>query len=194
MELFFDTETTGLCEFKQPYTDNRQPDILQLAAILSTENQIYSEFKAIIDPSRISPDWKTDPVAEKTHEITRDMVLDGGISTRSSLIFFGGLMERADVGVCHNVDFDRKLILTAAHRAGGSLLIERILSMKTYCTMQNSVDLCKIPFPSGRGYKWPNLLELHKFLFGETFDGAHDALEDVRACRRCYYEMRRRGL
>lgn len=30
---------------------------------------------------------------------------------------------------------------------------------------------------------------VHRFLFNEDFEGAHDALSDVRATRRCYYEM-----
>lgn len=31
---------------------------------------------------------------------------------------------------------------------------------------------------------WP------QFLFGETFDGAHDALADVSATARCYFHLR----
>jgi hypothetical protein len=37
-------------------------------------------------------------------------------------------------------------------------------------------------------------VELHKFLFEEEFDGAHDALNDIRATRRCYNAMKERGL
>lgn len=60
------------------------------------------------------------------------------------------------------------------------------------CTMNESTDLCKIPGPYG--YKWPKLEELHKHLFGKTFDNAHDALADVRATARCLFELRRRGM
>lgn len=40
--------------------------------------------------------------------------------------------------------------------------------------------------------KWPTLQELHTFLFGVGFEGAHDALVDVRACAKCYWEIQRR--
>jgi len=57
--------------------------------------------------------------------------------------------------------------------------------------MKNSTNLCKIPRPGG-GLKWPKLQELYFFLFGETFVGAHDAAYDVKATRKCYYEIIKR--
>ncbi len=43
-------------------------------------------------------------------------------------------------------------------------------------------------------YKWPKLQETYKFLFGEEFEGAHDAMADVRACARIYFELRNRSV
>ncbi|HUV85413.1 MAG TPA: hypothetical protein VMV86_06875, partial [Methanosarcinales archaeon] len=59
----------------------------------------------------------------------------------------------------------------------------------SYCTMLEGTDICKIP--SFRGNKWPTLKELHKHLFNEDFEDAHDALADVEATRRCYYAIRK---
>ena len=56
--------------------------------------------------------------------------------------------------------------------------------------MQGSTDFCAIV--GNYGYKWPKLQELHKELFGYPFEGDHDALVDVRACVRCYFELRKR--
>lgn len=42
--------------------------------------------------------------------------------------------------------------------------------------------------------KWPSLMDLHTYLFSTGFDGAHDALADVLACRRCYYALRAQGI
>ena len=61
------------------------------------------------------------------------------------------------------------------------------------CTMIRSTDYCQLPGRYGK-YKWPKLEELHFKLFGESFEGAHDALADIRATMRCYYEMEKRGL
>lgn len=51
MYLFFDTETTGLPNFKIPFNHESQPHICQLAAILTDQNgKIKSELNAIIKP------------------------------------------------------------------------------------------------------------------------------------------------
>ncbi len=55
--------------------------------------------------------------------------------------------------------------------------------------MIQGTDILKIPSRKGSGYKWPKLEELHNFLFKEGFDGAHDALNDVMATSKCYFEM-----
>jgi DNA polymerase III epsilon subunit-like protein len=58
--------------------------------------------------------------------------------------------------------------------------------------MQESTAFCKIPGPYG--YKWPKLMELHQKLFNEGFDGAHDAMNDVLACGRSFFELQRLGV
>lgn len=39
---------------------------------------------------------------------------------------------------------------------------------------------------------WPRLRELHKYLFRKEFSDAHDAMADVKAVARCFWEMRDR--
>jgi len=58
--------------------------------------------------------------------------------------------------------------------------------------MQESTNLCKLPGP--RGYKFPKLEELHKVLFGCNFEGAHDALDDIKATERCFWELVKRNI
>ncbi len=55
--------------------------------------------------------------------------------------------------------------------------------------MQATTNYCRLPGPYG--YKWPTLQELHMKLFQESFEDAHHALVDVRACARCYFELKR---
>jgi DNA polymerase III epsilon subunit-like protein len=190
--LFFDTETSALCDWKSPHHAAHQPDIIQLAYILSTADEILVEEKMLIDPTACNPGWQMDPGAEAVHGISRQMLLELGVSTRTAMMGFSQCMARADVLVCHNTKFDVKLVSTALHRVNGQHTLERFRAMNSYCTMQKSTRLCNIPGKFGP--KWPKLSELYPFLFGEMFDGAHDALEDVRATRRAYYELKRRGL
>lgn len=58
--------------------------------------------------------------------------------------------------------------------------------------MESSTNFCAIP--SNWGLKWPTLTELHTKLFKEGFDGAHDALDDVKACARSFFELTKMGV
>lgn len=60
--------------------------------------------------------------------------------------------------------------------------------------MLESVDLCKLPGRYPGNYKWPKLIELHNHLFGCDFEGAHDALDDVKATVKCFFELKKCGL
>jgi len=184
MELFFDTETTGLPNKRTPDSDPSQPDIVQLGIILADRNRIYSENSLII-----KPDWMFNihPRAEEVHGISLEVVSLTGVSTHLALDLFEAMLVHADTVVCHNYTFDLKLMSIAMAKDNrDSLPLKR---KKAYCTMKGSTDICKLPGNYGK-YKWPKLQELHKHLFGVEFDGAHDALEDVRATRRCYYKMK----
>jgi hypothetical protein len=55
--------------------------------------------------------------------------------------------------------------------------------------MKGATNFCCLPGPYG--YKWPTLQELYKVLFNETLEDAHRALADVRACARCYFQLKR---
>ncbi len=66
-----------------------------------------------------------------------------------------------------------------------------------FCTMKapGIMEFCKLPWGNSKTrLKWPKLKELHQILFDEPFADAHDALADVKATRRCYYELMARGI
>ena len=73
---------------------------------------------------------------------------------------------------------------------------ERLRMMTTlflkpkYCTMKLSTDYCKLP--GKKGFKSPRLAELHQVLFGSDFVNAHNALADVEATARCFWELKNR--
>ena len=190
MELFFDTETSGLYKFKLPYSDPSQPWVVQFGAILSDKNFIYHELNLIVKANGRS----IEPGAEQVHCISVEISNKVGLPEYTVCSMFMVLVEMADTLVCHNFDFDAKLMQALANRVEEDhdviyedWLKARLQGSGSYCTMKSSTDLCKLP--GKYGYKWPKLQELHKYLFGEEFVDAHDALADVRATRRCYYEM-----
>ena len=54
--------------------------------------------------------------------------------------------------------------------------------------MLASTNYCAIPGSYGK-FKWPKLQELYVKLFNEKFEGAHDALADIEATVKCYFEL-----
>ena len=185
MELFFDTETSDLPNKNLKPDDPDQAWAMQIGGILSTRDKIYAEFNFLVQ----SEGRTCSSGAQKVHGITVEQCDEGGLLSSTATIVFNNLVYLADRLVCHNFSFDIKLIDFLYTRAGIPL-IERKYA---YCTMKKSTNLLKLPGKFGK-YKWPKLEELHRFLFGEDFEGAHDALADVRATRRCYYELIERGI
>ena len=62
----------------------------------------------------------------------------------------------------------------------------------TYCTMKNSINLCKIEksWPNGDKYlKYPKLSELYVYLFNKEPKNTHNALVDILICMRCFCKM-----
>ena len=56
------------------------------------------------------------------------------------------------------------------------------------------VSFCRLPKPSGNGYKWPQLSELYVKLFKTELTESHNASVDVDACAKCYFELQKRGI
>lgn len=194
MELFFDTETTGTPNNQLP-THPSQPDIIQLAAILSTEDTIFAQLCCVIDPSDLNPEWKMNPFAEAAHGMSVEFVKQHGLKHTNVLNLFFDLLERADLVVCHNTAFDIRLMELALHKA--AFPYEEVICLNNkpqYCTMKRSTSMCGLRNKNGAP-KWPKLNELYPILFeGEPFENQHDALADVQATRRCFYELQRRGI
>jgi DNA polymerase III epsilon subunit-like protein len=113
-----------------------------------------------------------------------------GVPLAEILKDFVQQVDGADYLIAHNMAFDEKVIGCEMVRMNSKFRQEP----KKICTMQESTSYCKIyPFKYGT-YKWPTLLELHKKLFNEEFDGAHDALADVKACAKSFFELKKRSV
>lgn len=95
------------------------------------------------------------------------------------------VLNRSDIVSGHNIEYDEEILSYELARLGRK---GDYAPSKTICTMRTSTDYCKL---QGRGfsYKPPKLSELHRHLFGEYFEGAHDAIKDVEATMRCLIEL-----
>lgn len=187
--LFFDCETNGLpISYGASYADvDNWPRIIQLAWILADQDaEVLEQHSALIKPDG----WEIP--SEK-------FWIDNGFSTARSLehgLPMDGVLDRfmaskgvADVLVAHNLNFDHRIVWAEIIRSGR----QPRSGMHKICTMQSSTSFCKLP-GKGKSFKWPKLEELHRTLFGEGFEGAHDAMADITATAKCFYELVRLGV
>jgi DNA polymerase III epsilon subunit-like protein len=186
--LIFDTETTGLPEGKNPsiYETQKWPHIIQLSYIVydSETNEIVTLEDDYIS---IGNDVIIQPESQKIHNISREMLADKGILIEQALEKFNKFSEMSDLLVGHNVSFDKRMVMVEGIRNK-----IRVNIHDTYCTMKNSVKLCKIQrfWPNGDTYfKYPTLSELHNELFQKIPKNTHNALIDILICMRCFVKI-----
>lgn len=180
----WDTETTG---FSTKWGDiARQPYIIQFAAIEGEyENGEYREIAR--HDMMIKPPVSIPFGASQVNGIyDKDVVDCKPMSHHIEEII--QILNRNEFVSGHNIEYDEEIL---------SYELERLWRkwdyspQKTICTMRTSTDYCKL---QGRGfsYKPPKLSELHRHLFGEFFEWAHDAINDVEATMRCLIELMNR--
>lgn len=178
--LFFDTETSGRFNFKQPFNHPSQPRCVQLGALLATSpTQTIAEANFIIYPNN----FNIPKEAAAVHGIDTEHANQYGFDSKHTMTTLYHMMLKADIIIAHNIKFDNAIINNEFYIHGLPMPDKRL-----YCTMLAATAVCKLP---GRGgsYKWPTLQEAHLHFFGESFDGAHDAMADVKACARVYWEL-----
>ncbi len=187
--LFFDTETTGFPNDRLPISHADQPHICQLAALLCDDDgSIRGGMNFIVLPDG----WVIPEKVVAIHGITTEIATRFGISIKGALSIFARMAASADMLVAHNIKFDLQMLEIACARTG----VDIELPPAHACTMQKAIDHVKAP-PTQRmidcgmtGYKNPNLAEAYKHFTGDELLGAHDAMNDVTACKDIYFAIK----
>jgi len=194
MIMFFDTETTGLPDWRQSSESPTQPHIVQLAILLMNDDG--TEFG--IENMIVKPDgWIISDEVAAIHGITHERAMDEGIKESAAVLSYIAARGLADVSVAHNHSFDERIMRIAMLRGGFTRpFITALESLKKSCTCTESTHIVNLP-PSERMAakgmtmpKSPKLVECMRHFFGEELPGAHDAEVDVRACARVYFHLR----
>lgn len=196
--MFFDCETNGLpVNWRAPITDlNNWPRVIQLAWLSCEETgeEVHSgDFLIKPDGWTIPTDkfWVDNGFTTAGNEA-------GGIPIASALQAFIDHLQHCSYMASHNMSFDYNVVGSEMIRAD----MKSDRRPDRICTKEVGTAYCKIPFStqqrrypgSKENYKWPKLSELHQKLFGRDFEGAHDALTDVRALKDCFFELARIGV
>lgn len=181
MILFYDTETTGLTNFRQGPEHPSQPHIVQLAAILINDGEEAETLNVIVRPDG----YEIPEEASNVHGITQDRAFSDGIPLWKAVWQFDRMLMQASRRVAHNRAFDDLVLRSAYHRLR---MPNPLNEVDSFCTMEATTPICKLPGRYG-SYKWPKLEEAYRHFFSKDMEGAHDALVDVRACAEVYFAM-----
>lgn len=176
----FDTETTGLPDWKNASEAEHQPHMVEIAAILhNDQGAVIDSFKAIIRPDG----WVIPDELVQIHGISQEMAEDVGIPEAEALEGFLALYERAGIRAAHNATFDDRIVRIALMRYQDE---ERADWFKTHTTKFCTCNSSRTPVGLG---KLPTLAEAYKHFTGEDLVEAHRAMPDAQACARIYFAL-----
>lgn len=188
--LAFDTETTGILEFRSPRNSPSQPDMVQLGCVLF-DDETGKEYAAV--DVTVLPTVVLSAESIAIHGKDKLLLDRIGIPRRSAVSVFHGLLTKADFILAHNLNFDLGILHVAYLRE--NVNPELLLSKKQFCTMLMTTEMMKLPNPKRPGtHKWPSLDEAYrKYVDPNGFENAHDAMADIRACKGIYMAVKDLG-
>jgi DNA polymerase III subunit epsilon len=171
-----DTETSGLFDYSKPADADGQPRMAQLALCVLREDLSIERHASFL----IKPDgWVMNEETAKIHGLTQERLEAEGEDISQALGLYNALLDEGYIVIGYNVSFDLKMMRAELRRAG---LPDRFESTSSIDCMRPMEKVCKIAKANGKGLKLPKLIEAYEHCFGVTIEGAHDALQDARAC------------
>lgn len=186
--IFIDLETSGIPITKGDiyylpselnfYDDSR---IVEIAYLICTpKNEELLTYREIIKPDNFI--IKNDFI----HGIKHEDAIKNGKSIKLILEKLLKNIFNYNVGliVCHNINFDVNILLSECYRnLEFKILIEVLNLLPKYCTCRTGSEKYT------QNEKHIKLIELYGLLFNEDFEGQHNALNDTKACARCYFAI-----
>ncbi len=168
----FDTESTGLFDYKLPADDPSQPRLASAAFILL--DGIHAEpreFGFLVKPDG----WVMTAEAEAVNGLSMEILEAGGTPVADVLDFWAGIIGDGYNIAAYNAQHDCKMIRSELRRAGRDDLFTRT---RNSCLMRPMTSAMKGQRASG-AKGWPKLAEACEF-FGIERGGAHTAMGDAR--------------
>lgn len=192
--LVFDTETTGIFDFKQSATAEGQPRMVAIAGGMVNEDGSRAHWmEAIIRPDR----WSVPDDVAKLNGITTDRAIAEGRPIDQVMDQFMQLYDACRLFSCYGVAFDSKVLRAELRRLGRP---DRYGHRPDFCMQVPATRLCNLPpsekmMAAGRKTaKTPKLAEAVKLLLGRDHENAHGVLADAEAAADLYLLMAKKGL
>jgi DNA polymerase-3 subunit epsilon len=179
--LPFDTETTGMPNWKIPSDDSTQPHLVQLAAVLCNADtrQKLQSIDLIIKPDG----WVIPEEMVAIHGITTEMANDVGVSERLAVEMLIDLCGDAD-RIAFNKTFDQRIIRIALKRYkfGDEAMEKWAQKDNFHCSMRMVQKV--------HGGKVMTLTDAYNLVTGMTLENAHSAMADTLAARDIYFDIK----
>lgn len=193
--LVYDTETTGLPNFKDPSEHPNQPHIVQLGAIL-----VNLESKKVIHGIDliIRPDgWTIPPDNSEVHGITHAYAESVGVPEELAIRLFMEMWDCCQSRLAHNESFDARIVRIAIKRLlQNDALADAWKDGEAECTQILSTPILKLP-PTEKmkkagfnKHKSANLREAYLYFTGKELVDAHSAMADCLACWTVYQAIK----
>lgn len=166
--MILDTETTGLPK-QRPFNPNNtsaydNARMIELGYIIyNTKGDIIKKYNNLINHNiKINNSF--------IHGITSDICSKKGLIIDDVLDTFYQDLKECDVLVCHNVDFDKNILLNEIYRIKKMELYEHLNNKSTICTLKKTKELYG---------KRTKLSDWYKKNFNDNTIQNHRALDDV---------------
>jgi DNA polymerase III epsilon subunit-like protein len=166
--VIIDTETNAL----------KDPRLAAVALIFADRMlNVEYEYARLVRPDG----WEMEPEALKVNGLSMDLLERRGCNVLEPLIVFEIALSWGRTIVCHNAEFDMRVMRGELRRA---LRGSAIVDYNVVCTMLAARRMV------GSG----KLESAYEALMNEPLVGAHDAMTDARACHAVLRKLRERGL
>jgi len=175
MNLFIDTETTGLFRQGLPLDAAIQPWPVELAALLTRpDGETVSAFHAVIKPDG----WLVPEETRVINGISHDYAMAYGLPLADAMVVMEVFAGPADLVVAYNMTFDGGIIEAACFRR----------NLKSPLEGKALACASRMALEHFGGYRRKQT-EVYEKLFGKPLEDAHSAWADCRACRDIYMEL-----
>lgn len=172
--LVFDTETTDLIKNTLMPLD-RQPFIIEFFGLtMDNEMNETDKFSSLFNHGK-----KLGADTVRITGITDDVIKEAP-KFKDKAVDLKHYIESHDYAIAHNATFDRDMVDVEMARVGLKVEWPQLI-----CTVEATEYI--------KGHRL-KLADLYELLFGERFEGAHRAENDVRALARCAKELIKTGI
>lgn len=177
----YDTETTGLPNWKVPSDSPEQPHLVQLAGVLSnaeTGEEIQS-INVIIKPDG----WEIPEEVIAVHGITTEYALKYGVSEVEAVKMLLAIVGDSERNA-YNKTFDQRIIRIALKRYDDfteEQMDKWAVKDDHHCSMRMAQKQL--------GGKNPKLAEAYKEICGKDLVNAHSAMADTLAAQEIFFKL-----